>query len=248
MGKHPHLTILRWAKHYGDVFTFYEGRKPIIILSDIGTVRRVFGDEASTGRDDDSVIIVDASTQRGHGLLFSEGELWKTHRRFALSTLRDLGMGKNWLEEAIITEVDILCRWLKETNQRPVNPKVQLTNSISNVICALIFGQRFALTDPKFSRVTSLISESLDGFSVDAIARTFPFLMYFPNPLRARIYKARQCIRTLTGYFKDRVDEHDAAVAEGKQQGVEDYLFAYQAARDKEKDTKSDSRNLFNGK
>ena len=229
MGHHPQLTILKWAKQYGDVFTFYEGRKPTVILSDISTARRVLGDEAATGRDDDSVIVFDASTQKGHGVVSTQGEVWRTHRRFALSTLRDLGMGKNSLEEAILLEVDHLCGWLRESGGNSVNPAAQLTKGVCNVICQLIFGQRFSLTDPKFSHMTGLISASLDGFKVDHIVRTFPFLMYFPNPLRTRILKARECIRTLTGFFKERVDEHDAASSGEERDGLGDYLFAYQA-------------------
>jgi cytochrome P450 len=173
--------MLKWKEKYGDIYSINIGRKPMVILSDFNTVRKVFADDATTGRDNESQIRTDVTTLAETGLIFSEGDLWKTHRRFALSTLRDLGMGKNWMEDTIISEVEGLCQTLKETKQEPFNPKVQLTNSVSNVICALIFGQRFSLSDPKFSRLTSLIAENIESATVDSLAMTFPFLLWFPN-------------------------------------------------------------------
>jgi cytochrome P450 family 2 subfamily K len=220
----------------------------MVILSNFNTVRKIFGDDLAAGRPDRSESVI-----RGHdskvlrpetGLLLSEGDVWKTHRRFALSTLRDLGMGKNWLEDTIITEVEGLCKILTNTNRKPFNPKVHLTNSVSNVICALIFGQRFSLTDPTFSRLTSLIAENLESSSADTLAQALPFLLWFPNTIRSRVLRGRRNLVSLAAFLKERVDEH-AAVAD-RRTDVRDYLDAYQDER--ESGSKTAVKEKFDGK
>lgn len=42
------------------------------------------------------------------GILFSNGESWKEMRRFAISTLKDFGMGKRLSEHTILEECHFL--------------------------------------------------------------------------------------------------------------------------------------------
>ena len=48
------------------------------------------------------------------GVVETEGKLWQDHRRFALSVLRDFGLGKAILESTIQDECYILLDELKK--------------------------------------------------------------------------------------------------------------------------------------
>ena len=160
-----------------------------------------------------------------------------------MSTLRDLGMGKNWLEDTVIVEVEDLCRVLADTNQAPFDPKPQLTNSVSNIICALIFGKRFDLEDQHFSRLTQLLSENVAALRWDFFAINFPFLMWFPNPIRTHVLQAREDLKSLVEFLQERVKDHDLASDNGTD--TPDYLFAYR--RESNNCSNLELRNTFNG-
>jgi cytochrome P450 family 2 subfamily J len=52
-------------------------------------------------------------------MFISNGELWKTNRRFALHTLRDFGFGRNIMEAKIMKHAD----WLVEQFTQQANAK-----------------------------------------------------------------------------------------------------------------------------
>lgn len=97
--------------------TLRNGRKLMIVLSEPKLIRRVFGEDTVTSRDQRSTIRTGPETGREMGMVFGEGHVWRTHRRFAIATLRDLGMGKNCMEDTINVELAELFAILRAAGQ-----------------------------------------------------------------------------------------------------------------------------------
>ncbi|OWA52866.1 putative Cytochrome P450 2H2 [Hypsibius exemplaris] len=219
--------MTEWKEKYGDILGIYNGRKRVVVISGLHILRKIFSEDAASGRVHENLIREkNSAIPIGIGLLFSQGDLWKTHRRFALSTLRDLGMGTNWMEDTIIAEVEGICDVLRNANGKPFNPKIRLTNSVSNIICALMFGKTFSLADPKFSRLTDLVAENAAIFKQDFVASAAPFLLWFPNVVRTKIFKARRNLTGWAEFMTEMINEHLASPWQLSK--APDYVYAYQ--------------------
>ena len=94
------------------------------------------------------------------GLILSEGSLWKEQRRWALHALRDLGFGKHSIEQVIRDELSDLVAQLRALGGHTIDPSLPLIRSVTNVICALVFGERLG-GDPKIERFSHLIATEL---------------------------------------------------------------------------------------
>ena len=59
------------------------------------------------------------------GLIMSSGHIWKEQRRFALTTLRNFGLGRKSLEECVQEEAAHLIQTVGEENGEHVIRQVQ---------------------------------------------------------------------------------------------------------------------------
>lgn len=124
------------------------------------------------------------------GLFTSNGEVWKKQRRFALSTLRNFGVGKSTMEQSICEEIRHLHEEIEKEKGgkqgvqkkllfihvsfsgsvwtvgsfppgEPFNPANLFSNAVSNIICQLVMGKRFDYSDHKFQMMLNDMSEAL---------------------------------------------------------------------------------------
>ncbi|XP_042747783.1 cytochrome P450 2H2-like, partial [Lagopus leucura] len=93
-------------------------------------------------------------------IVTSNGETWRQIRRFTLTTLRDFGMGKKGIEERIQEEACFLVERIRNTHEKPFNPTVFLMHAVSNIICSIVFGDRFDYEDKKFLDLIEMLEEN----------------------------------------------------------------------------------------
>ena len=95
------------------------------------------------------------------GIVNTNGERWKEHRRFTLSTLRDFGMGKSKLEGKMHEEAALLVTEMDAQNEQPFDPKAIITAHIANIICSMAFGKNFKHDDERFMDMMIKFDENL---------------------------------------------------------------------------------------
>ncbi|EPY88763.1 cytochrome P450 2C26-like isoform 2 [Camelus ferus] len=148
------------SKVYGPVFTLYFGLKPTIVLHGYEAVKEALIDmgEEFSGR---GSFPLAERVNKGYGILFSNGKRWKEMRRFSLMTLRNFGMGKRSIEDHVQEEARCLVEELRKTNASPCDPTFILGCAPCNVICSIIFQNRFDYTDHDFLSLLEKFNENL---------------------------------------------------------------------------------------
>uniref|UniRef100_A0A673TJ99 unspecific monooxygenase n=1 Tax=Suricata suricatta TaxID=37032 RepID=A0A673TJ99_SURSU len=139
-------SLCSLSKTYGPVFTLYLGMKPVVVLHGYKAVKEALIDLGEEFSARGSFPLAER-INNGHGILFTNGKTWKEIRRFSLMTLRNLGMGKSGLESRVQEEAYHLVEELKKTNALPYDPTFILGCASCNMVCSIIFQNRFDYTD-----------------------------------------------------------------------------------------------------
>ncbi|KAM5237224.1 cytochrome P450 2B4-like [Ctenodactylus gundi] len=230
-------SFLQLQKKYGDVFTVYLGPRPVVLLCGTEAIREALVDQAEAFSGRGTIASVE-STFQGYGVVFANGERWRTLRRFSLATMRDFGMGKRSVEERIQEEAQCVVEELRNSQGSLVDPTFLLQSATANIICSIVFGQRFHYKDPEFLRMLELFYQSfalISSFSSQVFELFSSVLKHFPGTHR-EIYKNLQEISAFIGRS---VEKHRATLDPG---APRDFIDTYLLRMDKDK---SDPRTEF---
>ncbi|XP_067416389.1 cytochrome P450 2F3-like isoform X2 [Emydura macquarii macquarii] len=151
-------SLLTLSERYGPIFTIHLGPRPCVVLCGYQAVKEALVDQAEEFSARGDVPVVFRFTQ-GNGIVFSNGEKWKVLRRFALQTLSNFGTGKRSLEERIQEESRCLVQELAQTQAAPFDPTFLISRAVANVICSIVFGDRFDYEDRNFLTLVGLINQ-----------------------------------------------------------------------------------------
>ncbi|XP_036403196.1 cytochrome P450 2K1-like isoform X1 [Megalops cyprinoides] len=158
--KNLHASLCELSEKHGSVFTVHFGPKKVVVLAGYKTVKQALVDYAEEfGERDVSPLSHDIV--QGHGIVFANGDSWREMRRFALSTLRDFGMGKRGCEEKIIQEVHHLAEVFEKFKGEPFNTTQPVNYAVSNIISSIVYGSRFEYTDPVFQKMVDRSNENI---------------------------------------------------------------------------------------
>ncbi|XP_073454713.1 cytochrome P450 2C8-like isoform X2 [Aquarana catesbeiana] len=236
-------SFLKLAKIHGDVFTVYLGNMRVVVLHGCDAVKEALVDNADVFSDRGKAPAAELFF-KGYGVSLSNGERWKQLRRFSLTTLRNFGMGKRSVEERILEESQCLGEEFRKKAGSSIDPTYLLTLAVSNVICSIVFGERFDYEDKKFLGLLALLKEAFEIVNSLAgqLLNAFPNLFrHLPGPHQ----KAWKNIITLKAFVMDKVKEHQETL---DQNCPRDYIDCFLIKMEEEKDnpnTEFHFENLF---
>ncbi|MEE6513554.1 hypothetical protein FKM82_021289 [Ascaphus truei] len=222
-----HDTLIQLAQVYGDVYTVWLGHTPVIVLNGYRAVREVLisHSEDFTGR---PVLPLFMDLIGEKGVILTSGYTWKQQRRFALTTLRSLGLGKRRLEALIQEEAQSLLEQFAAREGTPMDLAASVTHSVSNVVSLVVFGKRFLPGDRAFQELHTA-AELVVAASGTLWARIYdlaPGLMrLLPGPHK----KAFRYFHILCAFIQREIEQHRETLrgqpAAGQEMDVIDFYL-----------------------
>ncbi|KFQ29508.1 Cytochrome P450 2J6, partial [Merops nubicus] len=231
-----HEVLKKMAKIHGNVFTLWISNSPVVVLQGFQAVKEgltVHAEDVS-GRPTNNIFCLIS-----HGVMFSNGHLWKQQRRFGLATLRKMGVGKKDQEYRLQEEACHLVEYLQKTNGKPLGTTVPVVCAVSNVISSVIFGHCFSEDDEKFH----CLIESFDTIAAFMNSKSFFVYEMFPwlaNHLLASFKQTTASINFVNTLLTKEVESHKEKRKSDENQDFIDYYL------DEIEKTKGDADTPYN--
>ncbi|XP_075849221.1 cytochrome P450 2B6-like isoform X1 [Microcebus murinus] len=223
-------SFLKLREKYGDVFTVYLGRRPAVMLCGIEAIKEALVDQAEDFSGRGKIAMVEPVFQQ-YGVTFSNGNRWKTLRRFSLATMRDFGMGKRSVEERIQEEAQCLVEELRKSKGALLDPTFLLQCITANIICSIVFGKRFHYQDEEFLKLLDLFYQSfalVSSLSGQLFELFSDILKFFPGTHR----QVCKNLWEISAFIARSVEEHRETLDPS---APRDLIDAYLLRMEKEK-------------
>ncbi|XP_056138635.1 cytochrome P450 2B4-like [Lampris incognitus] len=216
----PVNDFQKLAKHYGNVYSVFLGHRPVVIISGLRALKEALVIKAAdfAGRPQD--LMVNAINQNKGVILSDYGPGWREHRRFALKTLRNFGLGKLSMEERILSETQNCMKQLDESVGKILKPEILFHNVASSVICPLLFGADYACNYDSFTKLLHHYTEaaSLISGPWSVLYDSITMIRHLPLPFM-KAFKIAEFGQALS---MDLVTKHKKTRVPGKPRDILD--------------------------
>ncbi|XP_072346329.1 cytochrome P450 2G1-like [Scyliorhinus torazame] len=234
----PDQSLIKMSKKYGSVFTVWLGPRPAVVLCGFETVKEALVTRADNFGARGTVPSISKITN-GYGIASSNGRRSLQLRSFAITALRNFGKERPTLEDFIQQEAKCLVDVFRRTKELPFDPTFQLTCATANIMCAVVFGNRFEYTDSKLLTLLDMITENMRVISSPwgQLYDLLPSILdYFPGP-HNRLFENAAKIK---GFLREMIQSHKEARTAG---GPQDFTASFLSKMEEEK---GDPRSEFN--
>ncbi|XP_024893814.1 methyl farnesoate epoxidase-like [Temnothorax curvispinosus] len=171
----------RLADIYGPIVGLKLGiAEPLIIVSGKDAVIEMMSRPQFDGRPNGFVHRLRTGGER-RGVLFTDGDVWRDQRRFALRTLKEFGFGNGTMEDIILNDAVSLTTTIESLSKSgPITNLYNITSiAVLNSLWTLVAGARFDLENPKLTEILSVVNGIIRNSNVTGgILTHMPFLRY----------------------------------------------------------------------
>uniref|UniRef100_T1KYK6 Cytochrome P450 n=2 Tax=Tetranychus urticae TaxID=32264 RepID=T1KYK6_TETUR len=227
------------AAKYGPVFSFKCGQFDVVVINQWKFIKEALANEHLLGRPKGSAIpgVIEHAS-----LIEMSGPRWKEQRRVALTTLRDVGLGKSEMEDSIRDEIKSFTEVIKSFKGKPISVSDKLSLSVSNNISKLVFGHTYAYDDPLSLTMAKILAQS-NAMSFFNVVQFMPIIARLIIKLNLfNMGETSSLLKKFESHVIDEVDEHRKKDIDDNV--IKDYIDGFLHEMSKRKDEKDSTFNL----
>nr|XP_053656183.1 cytochrome P450 2L1-like [Cherax quadricarinatus] len=180
--------VRKLRKTYGDIFKVRAGCVDMTFICDFKLVKEAFSKIECTDRPHWETVHF-LTDGKETGVIMTNGQHWQNARRFLLRNLRDLGMGKSYLEVPIQEEAQMLVNDFRKYDGKAVPLPNSINIAVLNVIWQLVASRRYELDDKDITSFIALIKSFQEDTSAFILPIFFPILNYLPRFLTRKLFR-----------------------------------------------------------
>ncbi|XP_064193460.1 cytochrome P450 2F2-like isoform X1 [Anguilla rostrata] len=192
----PLQDLKKLSERYGKVYSIYIGSKPAVVLNGLQAMKEALVAQSVefAGRPQDLMANHIAGSE---GVILADyGLSWKKHRRFALMSLHNFGLGKRSMEQRILGETLHISTCLERSIGKSMDPQHLFCSATCNIICSIMFGSRYEYENERFQAMLSMMQENskITNGPWTMLYDTVPLFRNLPLPFR-RIFRNYSNVR-----------------------------------------------------
>ncbi len=224
-------------ERYGDIFGFWGTTARVVVVSSFELIQEVGAKEEFSDRPP-GIPAVTRETRGGlvqgggtPGVLFSSGRNWVEQRRYTLHTLRNLGFGKNSMEDLVAEEASDLCDFLEGTGGRPVDIRNEFNMSVLNVLWRIFSNEKLPRDDQRLKELMLLLDSTLQQGSRLVARMVFMYRPLMALNQKLKIFANSQAFSGLRKFSENTLQKHEETFQE---ESMRDFIDHYlQEIRDR---------------
>ncbi|ESO10870.1 hypothetical protein HELRODRAFT_150185, partial [Helobdella robusta] len=105
---------------------------------------------------------------------------FKSYHRLATNIMREFGYGSRIMESRIQLELEKLIENFKKFEGKEFNPSDLTTICSMNIMCSILFGERYDESDPDLSELIALVHNTFRNFRIAFFLQVLKFLIHVP--------------------------------------------------------------------
>nr|UUH60600.1 cytochrome P450 CYP316 [Ectropis obliqua] len=212
-------ALLELSKEYStQVLGLKLGSEKLVVVYGEKNVRQVFTEKAFEGRPD-SFFLRLRSLGKRMGITFTDGELWRIHRQFTVTQLRNVGFGKSVMEKEIQNELIHVLDYLKKNNKQ-TSPSKFVSQAVMNVLWIYVAGEK--IKEDKWKYMQELFMKRSRAFSMaGGLLNQFPWCRFF-IPQRSGYSLIKKLNDQISEIIEEAIQKHKRKEIVGQ-----DFIYSF---------------------